>query len=60
MTPNQIKRNLNKLVHYKSESLHIDGDFKLSGIIISPYIPKKYFLLIITQFQNLFIREMKE
>ena len=33
MTPNQIKANLNKLVHYSSESLHIDGDFKLSGAV---------------------------
>lgn len=33
MTPNQIKQNLNKLVRYKSESLHIDGEFKLSGAV---------------------------
>ena len=33
MKPHRIRPNLNKLVHYNSESLHIDGDFKLSGAV---------------------------
>lgn len=33
MKPTEIKDNLNKKVHYNSESLHIDGDFKLSGAV---------------------------
>lgn len=33
MKPTEIKDNLNKKVHYNSESLHIDGDFILSGAV---------------------------
>lgn len=33
MKPHRIRPNLNKLVHYKSESLHIDGEFKFSGAV---------------------------
>lgn len=33
MKPNEIKDNLNKKVHYNSESLHIDGEFILSGAV---------------------------
>lgn len=33
MKPHRIRPNLNKLVHYNSESLHIDGDFIFSGAV---------------------------
>ncbi|MBP3573248.1 MAG: hypothetical protein J6J71_01420 [Prevotella sp.] len=33
MTPKEIKANLGKMVHYKSERLGLDGEFLFTGAI---------------------------